>query len=502
MPDPVLSVRGAVKTFGTTRALAGVDFDVRRGEIHALMGENGAGKSTLIRVMTGAHAADGGTMTLDGRTFAPRSPAEAEAAGVVCVHQEVRLPGRLTTSDVLSVGREKSAFSFLRRGAEISHARRVLSLVGLDVDPRTPLGLLPLAARQLVAIARALAVEARLLVLDEPTASLDATEVDRLFALLRGLRDRGMGIVFVSHVLDQLYSLCDVVTVLRDGVRTGTSPLSGLPRSALVELMIGRPPPPDLRERRPPSDAAKAAPPALTAVDLGQSGVISPFTLELRPGETLGLAGLLGSGRTEVARLLAGLARPDCGVLRLLGRVVRFATPRDAVRAGIGFVPEDRKAEGLAIGLSVRDNLMLAMQASRGLWRRIPSSEQRRLADEMIVRLRIKCADADASVGSLSGGNQQKVVLASRLLLRPRILVLDEPTRGVDVGARAEIEACVDGLRDDGAAICLVAAEIEHLLRASDRLAVLRDHAVVARFDAGPDADLSIRSAVAGGPGV
>jgi monosaccharide-transporting ATPase len=487
------SARGVSAAFGAVRALDGVDFDVDAGEIRALMGENGAGKSTLIRAITGVRPPDAGTMTLDGATYAPRDAREAEARGVACVHQEVRLPLRLSVSDVLALGRARAPFGFLRRAAEERRARAALARVGLDLDPRSAVGDHPLAVRQLVAIARALDLDARLLVLDEPTSSLDAPDVARLFALLRDLRARGLAIVFVSHFLDQLYDLCDRITVLRDGKTAGTRRLADLPRSELVALMLGRPAPDDATR---PAPRGETAPPVYAARGLARAGAISAFDLELRAGETVGLAGLLGSGRTETARLVAGLDAPDAGTATLDGRAVSWNGPRAALRAGVAFTPEDRKAEGFAPNLSVRENLLLAMQASRGFWRRIPAAERRRAADELIARLRIRCSGPEQPVGELSGGNQQKVVLASRLLLRPRVLVLDEPTRGVDVGARAELEEEIDARRRDGAALLLVTSELDRLVRASDRLLVLRDRRVVARLAGAEATEAAVRAAL------
>ncbi|MFM9995548.1 MAG: sugar ABC transporter ATP-binding protein [Phycisphaerales bacterium] len=498
--QPILKVTGLSKSFGVVRALSAIDFSVRPGEVHALVGENGAGKSTLIRVLTGVHRPDAGHLALDGRTIVPRSPLHAETLGIACVHQEVMLIPRLSAAENIVLGREPTRFGLVNRRAMHARARAALDRLGVSFDVTRDLEALPIASRQLAAIARALDVSARLLILDEPTASLDRGEVTRLLAVLRRLRESGIGIVFVSHFLEQVYAIADRVTILRDGRLVGTHPVTELPRVSLVSLMIGRP----LAEPTAPRSAAETpdgAPPrpapVLSARGLGRRGAIAPFDLDLEPGRTLGLAGLLGSGRSEAARLLFGLERADSGTISRDGRPVTIRSPRGAVARGLAFTPEDRRAEGLIPDLSVRENIVLAMQASRGIWRRLPSRRQHEIAGDMIRRLAIRCTGPEQPVRTLSGGNQQKVVLARWLILRPRVLILDEPTRGVDVGAREQIESLIGSLRDEGLAVLLITAELDHLVRAADRLLVLRDRRVVARLDGASRTEDTVMHAIA-----
>lgn len=498
--QPVLEALGLSRSFPGVRALDGVSLSVRPGEVHAIVGENGAGKSTLIRILSGAIAPDGGTMTLGGRAYAPRSPRQGEALGVACVHQEAALIPHLSVADNLALGREPTRWGWVRHRESRRLATVALSRLGVALDVCREVASLSVAARQLVAIARAIGASARALILDEPTASLDPGETGRLFEVLRRLRDAGLGIVFVSHFLDQVFALADRVTVLRDGRVAGCRSISGVTRAELVGLMLGRAL--EQRERSVEGSGTMAAPPGsplLSAHGLGRRGSVEPFDLDVSPGETVGLAGLLGSGRTEAARLLFGLDRADRGFVRIDGCRVSLRGPRDAIARGVAMTPEDRAAEGLVADLSVRENIVLAMQATRGVWRRVPPAAQRRVADELIRALGIRCASVEQPVRTLSGGNQQKVILARWLALRPRVLILDEPTRGVDVGARDQIESLIDRLRDGGLGVLLITAELDHLVRAASRVVVMRDRRVVGRMGGPGLTEAAVVRAIAGG---
>jgi simple sugar transport system ATP-binding protein len=480
---PLVEMQGITVTFPGVKALSEVDFRLLPGEVHALLGENGAGKSTLIKALTGVHALDAGEIRLAGAPVSFAGPAAAQDAGISTVYQEVNLCTNLSVAENILLGREPRRFSSIDGRAMRARARELLSRIGLHIDPASALGSHPIAVQQLVAIARAVAVDARVLILDEPTSSLDAGEVAELFRIVRVLRNEGVAILFVSHFLDQVYEIADRMTVLRNGSVVGEYETKAVGRLELVRAMIGR----DLTvlaeverrtERRVPSDT-----PLLRAESLGRTGAIAPFDLELHPGEVVGVAGLLGSGRTEMARLLFGADRADSGQVYLDGKPLRLRTPRSAIAKGIAFTSEDRKEEGLVADLTVRDNLILAMQAARGWARQVP----RRTADELVAKyvaaLDIRPADPDAVVGTLSGGNQQKVLLARWLVTQPRLLILDEPTRGIDVGAKAQIQKVVADLAAEGMAVVFISAELEEVVRVSDRVVVLRDRHKIAELD-------------------
>ncbi|KDN87514.1 sugar ABC transporter ATP-binding protein [Kitasatospora cheerisanensis] len=483
--QPVLEVRGIRKEFPGVVALDGVDFRLFPGEVHALMGENGAGKSTLIKVLTGVHRADGGEVLLAGRPVRIGGPLEAQQAGISTVYQEVNLCPNLSVAENIFIGREPRRFGLVDWAAMRRRAAELVRELDLDVDVSAPLGSCSIAVQQLVAIVRAVAVSAKVLILDEPTSSLDRDEVQRLFAVMRRLRDQGVAILFVSHFLDQIYEICDRTTVLRNGRLEGEYLTAELDRMELVSRMIGA----ELagldqlgggkrRERTAP-----AGPAFLQADGLTRRGAVEPYELDIRPGEVIGLAGLLGSGRTEAARLLFGADRSDGGTLRIDGAVTALRGPRDAIARGIAFCSENRKTEGLIGDLTVRENIVLALQASRGWTRPLSRTAQDAYALRWIRALDIRPGNPEAPVRNLSGGNQQKVLLARWLITDPKLLILDEPTRGIDVGAKAEIQKLVAGLAEDGMAVLFISAELEEVLRLSHRVGVLRDHRMVARLD-------------------
>ncbi|MGY0710774.1 galactofuranose ABC transporter, ATP-binding protein YtfR [Azospirillum argentinense] len=499
---PLLAIRGLSKAFLGVQALDGVDFTVRHGEIHALLGENGAGKSTLIKTLTGVYQRDAGTVTLEGRAIAPRGVEEAQRLHIGTVYQEVNLLPNLSVAENLFLGRQPMRFGLVDRGAMRRRARAVLIPYGLSLDVTAPLGRFSVATQQIVAIARAVDMSAKVLILDEPTASLDAQEVAVLFKVLRTLRSRGIGIVFVTHFLDQVYALCDRITVLRNGRLVGERRTAELPRLDLVAMMLGRELEAAAHRIAPPDDEGEedARPPLVRFRGYGKSRSVEPFDLAIRPGEVVGLAGLLGSGRTETARLVFGMDRADQGEVAVDGQAVRLRGPRDAIRLGFGFCPEDRKKEGIVGALSVRENIILALQARQGWLRPIPRRRQEEIADRFIRLLDIRTPHAEQPIQLLSGGNQQKALLARWLATEPRLLILDEPTRGIDVGAHAEIIRLIERLCADGMALLVVSSELEEIVAYSRRVVVLRDRRHVAELRGGEVAVDRIVAAIASEP--
>jgi galactofuranose transport system ATP-binding protein len=498
--SPLVDISGITVTFPGVKALQDVDFRLFPGEVHALLGENGAGKSTLVKALTGVHTPDAGEIRLAGVPVSFTSPAQAQDAGISTVYQEVNLCTNLSVAENILLGREPRRFGSINGHAMRVRAAELLSRIGLHIDPASALGSHPIAVQQLVAIARAVAVDARVLILDEPTSSLDAGEVAELFRIMRVLRDSGVAILFVSHFLDQVYEIADRLTVLRNGSVVGEHATTDVSRLELVRAMIGR----DLNvldeverrsERRVPSET-----PLLRAEKLGRAGAISPFDLELHPGEVVGVAGLLGSGRTEMARLLFGADHADSGRVFLDGKQIKLRNPRTAIARGIAFTSEDRKAEGLVADLTVRDNLILAMQAARGWTRQVPRRTADELVEKYMTALDIRPSNPDAVVATLSGGNQQKVLLARWLVIQPRLLILDEPTRGIDVGAKAQIQKVVADLAAEGMSVVFISAELEEVVRVSDRIVVLRDRHKIGELsgtEAGVDDVLALIAAEA-----
>jgi simple sugar transport system ATP-binding protein len=493
-PQPVLEMTGIVKEFPGVRALSGVDFRLFPGEIHALMGENGAGKSTLIKVLTGVYTLDGGTVTLDGKVVQIGSPLQAQHAGISTVYQEVNLCPNLSVAENIFIGREPTRAGRIQWKRMRSEAAKLVDRLGLDIDVTAPLSSYPLAVQQLVAIVRSVGTGdsdgegsgTKVLVLDEPTSSLDRDEVLELFRLMRQLRDEGVAILFVSHFLDQIYEICDRMTVLRNGTLVGEHMVRDLDQVGLIELMIGKALDQleELHDQQLHADVGESL---LKAEGLGRSGGIAPFDLEIKKGEVVGLAGLLGSGRTELARLLFGADQPDSGKVTVGGEAVSMSAPNDAIGAGIAFCSENRKAEGLVPDLTVRENIILALQAARGWTRPIPVAQRDELVAKYIKALDIRPANPEARVGQLSGGNQQKVLLARWLITQPKLLILDEPTRGIDIGAKTEIQKLVVSLSEDGMSVLYIAAELEEVLRLSHTIGVLRDRKLVAQLTNGPE---------------
>ncbi|MFD8557229.1 sugar ABC transporter ATP-binding protein [Streptosporangium canum] len=480
-PAPILRMSGISKEFPGVKALSDVDFRLLPGEVHALMGENGAGKSTLIKVLTGVHDIDAGEIELGGEKVAFTGPPAAQRAGISTVYQEVNLCTNLSVAENILIGREPRRLGRIQWGRMRRRAAELLARLELDIDVSAPLSAYSPAMQQMVAIARAADVSARVLILDEPTSSLDTGEVAQLFRVMRKLKEEGIAILFVSHFLDQVYEISDRMTILRNGRLVSEHLTSELGRVELVGKMIGR----ELAdlEKLEGKPLARETEALVEAEDLGRAGAVEPFTLTIHEGEVVGLAGLLGSGRTEIARLLFGADHAGTGSLKIDGRPVSLRTPRAAMNHRIAFCSENRRAEGLIPDLTVRENLVLALQAARGWSRPIPRRKQDELVEKYVSALKINPANPEQLIRNLSGGNQQKVMLARWLILEPRLLILDEPTRGIDVGAKAEIQRLVASLSDGGMAVLFISAELEEVLRLSHKIGVLRDRRLVAELD-------------------
>jgi galactofuranose transport system ATP-binding protein len=473
---PRLTVQGVSKGYPGVQALSSVDLEVKRGEIHALLGENGAGKSTLIGVLTGVTPPDEGEVRLDGGRVSPRNPAEAARLGIAAVFQETNLPANLTVAEALFLGRQPTRFGLVRRREMHAEAKTLLSRFRLDIDVGRSLRDYSTAVQQLVAIARAVSLSAKVLILDEPTASLDAAETELLFAVMRELAADGLAIVFVTHFLDQVFAVCDRITVLRNGEAVGSRDVAEVSRLDVVSLMLGKDPQAashlERRRRREPGEVVAEF------VNLGRRRMVEPFDLALRQGEIVGVAGLLGSGRTETALLMFGAARADSGDILIDGKRARLRSPHDAVRHGFGLCPENRKHDGVLGALSIRENITIALQARRGWASPLSRKRRQEMADDYIRRLDIRTPDAGKPIEQLSGGNQQKALLARWLATEPRVLIVDEPTRGIDVGAHAEIVKLLEALCDQGLALYVISSELEEVAAYSDRVVVMRERKV------------------------
>ena len=482
MSRPILELREVSKTFGGVQALRDVSFDLRAGEVHALVGENGAGKSTLIRVITGAHAPDSGTILLDGKTFDRLDPALGRALGVAAIYQQPALWPDLSVSENIAVGLEPpGGWHWIHWRRRRDQARRLLDQVGAAIDPDAEVRDLSMPEQQLVEIARSIGAHARILILDEPTASLTDREVDRLFGVIAALKARGVGLLYISHRLEELSRVADRVSALRDGAMVGTHPMAAVDRAALIRLMVGR-----NLDQVFPKVKIEPGPVALRVEGLNHAGSgVRDVSFAVRQGEMLGLAGLIGSGRTELARVLFGLTPADSGRI-VVGESVRIIrSPADAIRTGIAYVPEDRRHHGVIPELSVAANASLAtldQVATLGWLRR---GVERRKADTLVSRFAVKTVSVAAAVANLSGGNQQKVALGRWVATRPRVLILDEPTQGVDVGSKAEIHRIMGRLASEGVAIVLISSELPEILGMSDRVAVVHNGSIVATLDRG-----------------
>jgi ribose transport system ATP-binding protein len=504
---PVLSANGVGKRFPGVVALSEVDFALAPGSVHALVGENGAGKSTLIKVLTGVYTPDGGTLTYRGEPVSFGSPMAAQQDGIATVYQEVNLVPLQSVASNLFLGREpRNRFGLVDFRAMRSQARELLSSYGIDVDVSRPLRTLGMGVQQMVAVARAAATDARVVILDEPTSSLEPREVDTLFGIIDRLRADGVAVLYVSHRLDELYRICDEVTVLRDGRVVHTGPMADLPRLKLVALMLGRGLDEVRREGATKFDAEHQRPsptqagPVLAATGLTAKHRLDGVDVTVRPGEIVGLGGLLGAGRSETAMAIAGALPLDGGQVEVDGKRLRTGSVAAAMRAGVVMLPEDRKADGILPDLSVRENIVLAALPRLSRTGVVSRKRQDAIVDTFMKRLRIKASSPDQRVGDLSGGNQQKVLLARLLCTEPKVLLLDEPTRGIDVGAKAEVQGLVDELAADGLGVVLISSEFDEVIEGSDSIVVLREGRVVTELHGADVNETALLSALAEEP--
>jgi simple sugar transport system ATP-binding protein len=474
--SPLLEVKGLTKSFTATQALSDVDFTLYPGEVHAVLGENGAGKSTLIKLITGVYRKDTGIILIEGQEVEPHSPREAQELGISAVYQEINLVPTLSVAENIFLGRQPMFFGFVNMRAANRKADELLKNFGIDIDVTRNLSTFSIAIQQIVAIVRGIDLSAKVLILDEPTSSLDKHEVATLFSIIRSLKERGIGVILITHFLDQVYEISDRITVLRNGKRVGEHETSELPRVQLISEMLGK----ELNATLGEPDKQTSRELAQHVVFLQVQGfarqsMMEPFDLDIKKGEIVGLAGLLGSGRTETAKLIFGVEKNDRGDAFVKGEKVNLNSPRKAIQYGFGLCPEDRKVDGIIGDLTVRENIILALQAKMGWLKYLTFKIQQQLAQEMIEALRIATPDTEKPVKELSGGNQQKVILARWLVSNPDFLILDEPTRGIDVGAHAEIIQIIKRLAKEGKALLIISSELAEIVDYSDRVVVLRD---------------------------
>ena len=496
----VLTMRDISKTFPGVKALQHVDFTLRKGEIHALMGENGAGKSTLIKVLTGVHEFENGEIRLDGKDgpIINKSPQDAQNNGISTVYQEVNLCPNLTVAENLFIGREPRKAGFIDWRTMNKRATELLKSLEIDASATQKLEEVSLARQQMIAIARAVDMKCKVLILDEPTSSLDDDEVAKLFKLMNRLKDEGVGIIFVTHFLEQVYEVCDRITVLRNGELVGEYEVKDLPRVMLVAKMMGKDFD-DLADIKGDHKVLEKFEPVIEAEQVGRKGSIKPFDFAVNKGEVVGLTGLLGSGRSELVRAIYGADKADSGKLKVNGKEVKIHAPIDAMKLGMAYLPEDRKKDGIIADLSVRENIIIALQAKKGMFHPMSRKEMDEAADKYIKMLQIKTASRETPIKSLSGGNQQKVIIGRWLLTNPDFLILDEPTRGIDIGTKTEIQKLVLDLADQGMSVAFISSEVEEMLRTCSRMAVMRDGKKVGEISGDELSQEGIMKAIAGG---
>lgn len=495
--EKVLEMQGICKTFPGVKALHNVDFTLRKGEIHALMGENGAGKSTLVKVMTGVYEKDEGRILVDGKAVQFKSPQEAQKNGIGTVYQEITLCPNLTVAENLYIARGSYSFVQWRRMNE--NATKLLASLGIPARPTQELSSCSLAVQQMIAIARAIDMECKILVLDEPTSSLDTDEVHTLFELMRELKSRGVGIVFITHFLDQVYEISDRITVLRNGELIGEYEASSLPQFELVSKMMGKALEDVEQLRKHEIPAGQNIDPVFEAKGLSSVAGVAPFDFTIRKGEVNGFIGLLGSGRSESVRAIYAADKVTGGEVKINGKNVAIHEPIDAMKQGIAYLPEDRKGDGIIADLSVRDNIILALQVMKGFFKPFTRKQAEDFADEYVQKLNIKTASINTPIKSLSGGNQQKVILARWLITHPEYLILDEPTRGIDIGTKVEIQKLVYKLAEAGVSVTFISSEIEEMLRTCSRLIVMKDRRIAGELSGANLTQSDVMRVIAGG---
>ncbi|MBO6177247.1 MAG: sugar ABC transporter ATP-binding protein [Treponema sp.] len=495
----ILTMRGICKEFPGVRALHNVDFTLRRGEIHALMGENGAGKSTLVKVLTGVHIKDSGQIKIDGCEGEAkiRSPQDAQNAGISTVYQEITLCPNLTVAENMFIGR--SRYHFINWHAQEKKADEILRRLNIPARAAQQLGTCSIAVQQMVAIARAVDMDCKVLILDEPTSSLDEREVELLFTLMRDLKSRGVGIIFITHFLEQVYEVCDRITVLRNGELVGEYAIKDMPRVELISAMLGKSLDDISQLKNEKKNTSAKDDYVYEAEGLSSAEGVKPFDFKIARGEVNGFTGLLGSGRSESVRAVFAADRVTGGRVKIEGKNVKILKPKDAMKNGIGYLPEDRKGDGIIQDLSVRENIILALQVLRGFFKPISKAESERIADEYIKLLEIKTASQETPIKSLSGGNQQKAILARWLLTNPKYLILDEPTRGIDVGTKIEIQKQVLKLAEKGVSVTFISSEIQEMLTVCSRLIVMKDRNIVGELTGDELTQDTIMRTIAGG---
>lgn len=495
----VLTMRGIFKEFPGVKALQNVDFTLRKGEVHALMGENGAGKSTLVKCLTGVYEKDSGEIRIDGKDepVSIRSPQDAQNLGISTVYQEITLCPNLTVAENMFIGRGN--YKFINWRAQEKKADEILQRLNIPAKASQQLGTCSLAVQQMVAIARAVDMECKVLILDEPTSSLDEREVALLFELMRDLKSRGVGIIFITHFLDQVYEICDRITVLRNGELVGEYEIKDMPQVDLVSAMLGKAIDDISRLREERGKYSGKVEIVYEAEGLSSIEGVKPFDFAINKGEVNGFTGLLGSGRSESVRAIFAADRVTGGKVKVNGNEVKISKPKDAMECGIGYLPEDRKGDGIIQDLSVRDNLILAQQVLKGFWHPFKKAEAEKIADEYIKLLQVKTASQETPIKSLSGGNQQKVILARWLLTHPQYLILDEPTRGIDVGTKTEIQKQVLKLSKEGVAVTFISSEIQEMLNVCTRLVVMKDRNIVGELKDEQLTQSNIMKTIAGG---
>ncbi len=495
-----LQINNLYKSFKGVKALDNVSFSLQHGEIHALLGENGAGKSTLIKVLTGIYRKDQGEIFLEGRPFIAETPGKAVKSGISTVYQEVGLIPNLSVAENIYLGRQPTRFGHIN-WRKINHgAKEALKLFNLDIDVTQPVGDYSLAIQQLVAITRALQFSVKILILDEPTSSLDEAEVKMLFQSMLTLKRQGIAIVFVTHFLDQIFAISDRMTILRNGQLVGSYQTSGMSRLELVSKMLGKPPVAQEAIAITQTSEDSQEDVYLSARGIERSGSVKALDIDIKEGEILGLAGLLGSGRTELLRLIFGIDRISQGRIKVKGKETNINSPRKAIEKSMAFCPEDRKEEGILPDLSVRENIILALQARKGIFRKLKQATQDEIVHKLMVALQIKAASPEQALKYLSGGNQQKVIIARWLAANPKLLILDEPTRGIDIGAKAEIQNILKKLSSEGMAILFVSSELDEVIHTCDRVAVMRDRSKVKELLGEEITEPAILNAIAGKP--
>lgn len=495
MSSSIIEMKGIHKAFGQVNVLKGVSFDLKSGEIHALMGENGAGKSTLMKILTGIHSKDQGNITYKGKEITFKSPKEAEKAGISVIHQELNIIPELTVAENFFLGKEKTAgkTGILKNKVMNEEAKAWLMELGIKLDPKKPASECSVGQQQMIEIARAVSANSEVLIMDEPTAALTKKEIDVLFNVMGGLKKKGVAIVYISHRMEEIFTMCDRITVLRDGASVGTRVINQTDFQEIVKMMVGR----ELGEQFPERKGTPGKV-RLTVDNLSSSTGVKSVSFDLREGEILGVAGLMGAGRTELMRALFG-ADKSSGVIRIEGKTLKKPSPKKSIRAGMAFVTEDRKGEGLILNQTVRENLSTAQLNQLSKWSLLRIKKEQESATDMIERLRIKTSGMEQEAKSLSGGNQQKIVIGKWLATNPSVLILDEPTRGVDVGAKKEIYQIMNDLTAKGVSIIMVSSELPEILGMSDRILVMHEGKVTSIMDrAGADQE-KIMTAATGG---